>query len=153
MNRADFYLLNSSAFSDQISFCCRLSEKALSRNKRIHIQTSESVQNEALDEALWTFKAESFLPHAIGQDQLMDYPITIDTASDKLNFDRDNQEKRDLLILFACTLPANYTSFNRLSLIATNHEQTIQESRVLYRKLKSEGYEVHIHDQRHQDAN
>jgi len=152
MKRADFYLLNGSTFSDQLNFCCRLAEKALSKNNKIHIQTTESIQNEALNEALWAFKAESFLPHAVGQDQFKDYPITIDTGSDKLNLNPMEEENRNLLILLANTLPANYASFERLSLVIINQKELIQESRELYKRLKNERYEVHIHDQRRQET-
>lgn len=149
MKRVDFYLLGGSNFADQLNFCCRLAEKAVSQNNSVHIQTAEAIQNEALNEALWAFKAESFLPHAVGQDKFRDYPITIDTQSTNLNVDNKGEANRDLLMLLSNDLPVNYKNFKRLSLVIINQAEIIQESRKLYKQLKTEGFEVYIHDQRH----
>lgn len=144
MDKADLYLLPSNSFADQIQFCCRLVEKALSHAHAMHIQTEEPIQNEALNDALWSFKASSFLPHAVGQNQHQEYPITIDTLSLSAN----NEGHRDLLILLNTNLPSNYSDFERLSILVINQEDKIQSARSLYKQLKSAGTDVNIHDLR-----
>lgn len=110
----------------------------------MHIQTEEPIQNEALNDALWSFKASSFLPHAVGQNQHQEYPITIDTLSLSAN----NEGHRDLLILLNTNLPSNYSDFERLSILVINQEDKIQSARSLYKQLKSAGTDVNIHDLR-----
>ena len=144
MNRVDFYLLKSNAFSDQIGFCCRLTEKALAQQNNIHIQTKDNIQSDALDEALWSFKPESFLPHAIGQDQYPEHPITID--SNALN--QMNKAPRNLLILLCTEIPRNNQHFDRMCVIVTNIESDIQQAREQYKHFKQQGLEVNIHDMR-----
>ena len=144
MNRADLYLLNTPALSEQVSFCCRLTEKAFDEFERIHIQTSESVQNEALDTALWTFKPESFLPHDIGQAIEPAPPIIIDSK----NLQEGLFKSKNLLILLATTLPSNAVNFDRMCILVPNDEAEIQQARTLYKTLKQQGIEVHIHDMR-----
>lgn len=144
MNRADLYLLSTPALAEQVNFCCRLTEKAFHDFKRIHIQTSQRIQNEALDTALWTFKPESFLPHDIGQTAKLLPPIVIDNndLQDEL-FSSSN-----LLILLSTTLPENAKRFDRMCILVPNIEEEIQQARVLYKKIKQQKIEVHIHDMR-----
>ena len=144
MNRVDFYLLKSSAFSDQIGFCCRLSEKALAQENKIHIQTKDPIHSDALDEALWSFKAESFLPHAIGQNQHQDYPITIDSQA----LEQNSNAHRDLLILLCSEIPRNHANFGRMCVIVSNQDSDIQQAREQYKHFKTQGLDVHIHDMR-----
>lgn len=146
MNRVDFYLLKSNAFSDQIGFCCRLSEKALAQQNKIHIQTKDPIQSDALNEALWSFKANSFLPHAIGQNQHQDYPITID--SDAL--EQHSTAQRDLLILLCSEIPRNHANFGRMCVITPNLESDIQLAREQYKHFKKLGLTVNIHDMRNE---
>jgi DNA polymerase-3 subunit chi len=146
MPRIDLYLLNEANFSEQIAFCCRLTEKASDKHSRIHIQTIDSLQAEALDTALWSFKPESFIAHNIGQSfpSAQIPPVIIDTAPLIPEF----QTKDSLLILLQKELPEQFEQFNRLCLIIPNIEVEIQDARNLYKELKSRGHEVHIHDLR-----
>lgn len=144
MNRADLYLLSTPAMTEQVHFCCRLTEKAFLDFKRIHIQTAESIQNEALDSALWTCKPESFLPHDIGQDITPLPPIIIDSEDLQEQLFSDS----NLLILMATKLPANVNRFDRMCILVPNIEEEIQDARSLYKALKQQGVEVHIHDMR-----
>jgi len=139
MNKADFYLLAGSRPSDLIHFTCKLVEKAFRQEHKIHIQAASPEQLEDLDDALWSFKPDSFLPHTIGQGQHQDYPITLDIIS-------RNQGHRDLLIILVPELPVNCHEFKRLGLIAPNQDTRLQAARVSYKQLKSEGIDAQIHD-------
>ncbi len=144
MKRADLYLMNTPSSSDQVDFCCRLCEKALEEYPRIFIQTTQSTQNEALDSALWTFKAESFLPHEVGQSAHQPAPILIDNQpmADALFL------QKNLLVVLEPKLPENTDKYQRLCLIIRNNEHEIQDARRLYKQLKNQNIEVHIHDRR-----
>jgi len=144
MKRADLYLLSTPSMTEQVEFCCRLCEKAVDDFQRIHIQTQQSIQNEALDTALWSFKAESFLPHEVGQDKKTRAPILIDTNPlDPAHFLESN-----LLILLGNSLPENAGQFDRLCIVVANHEPDIQQAREIYKQLARQKIEVHIHDRR-----
>lgn len=144
MNRADLYLLSTPALTEQVNFCCRLTEKAFADFKRIHIQTSQSQQNEALDTSLWTFKPESFLPHDIGQSVEPLPPIIIDSE----NLQDELFLESNLLILLATQLPENAKRFDRICILVPNIEAEIQSARILYKELKQQSIDVHIHDMR-----
>jgi len=44
-------------------FACRLAEKACQLGHRVHLLTASDAETQRLDELLWSFRAESFLPH------------------------------------------------------------------------------------------
>ncbi len=144
MKQADIYLIKGSSFSDQVQFCCRLAEKAFKQNMTMHIQTSEAYQNEALNEALWSYKAESFLPHAVGQGNAESAPITIDTST----LSHNNQGHRELLILLGQELPSNLNEFQRVTMIVPDQEELLSAARTNYKTLKTKRIDVKIHDLR-----
>lgn len=147
MQRADLYLLNSPSMPDQIEFCCRLCEKAFPDFERIHIHTHQSIQNEALDTALWSFKADSFLPHDIGQKiegqraQPL-APILIDQEE----LSAELFLKTNLLIVLNSDLPANAEKFDRVCILVINHDDEIKKARLRYKDLKQKSVNVLIHD-------
>ena len=59
--RADFYVLPPG--EERIHFACRLAEKAYKLGNRVWLRLDETAMA-AVDECLWTFKPESFVPHA-----------------------------------------------------------------------------------------
>ncbi|MDX1453299.1 MAG: DNA polymerase III subunit chi [Oleiphilaceae bacterium] len=142
MNQADIYLLHSTAFSDQLVFCCKLAEKAFRQGLKMHIQTREAYQNEALNERLWDFRAESFLPHTVGQSAFESHPITIDVNCSSSG----DSGHRDLLILLTPTLPPKSENFKRVGMIVCNDPQDIQLARQAYKQLSNQGITANIHD-------
>ncbi len=142
MHQADIYLLQSPALSDQLVFCCKLAEKAFQQGLKMHIQTREAYQNEALNERLWDFRSDSFLPHAVGQGEYQNHPITIDVNSSS----QGNSGHRDLLILLSPQLPTNADSFGRVGIIVCNDAEDIQQARLTYKQLSEQGLTVNIHD-------
>ena len=51
--------------ADIETFACRLSKRAVEAGKRVLLWSDDSTQIERLDQALWSFEAESFLPHQV----------------------------------------------------------------------------------------
>ncbi len=58
-----FYPLKQIDPDSVFLFACRLVEKARQLDHRIHLQSTTPEQAKRLDELLWQFKSESFLPH------------------------------------------------------------------------------------------
>jgi DNA polymerase-3 subunit chi len=63
VSRADFYLLKQDSAERLLQTACRLAARAVAGGQTLFIQTADAAQTEALDEWLWSFPAESFLPH------------------------------------------------------------------------------------------
>ncbi|HBK45352.1 MAG TPA: DNA polymerase III subunit chi [Xanthomonadaceae bacterium] len=66
MPRADFYLIAKPRFLDQpLRLVCELARKAYDANLWTLILARDAEQAEALDELLWSFDEDAYIPHQI----------------------------------------------------------------------------------------
>lgn len=69
MPRADFYLIAKPRFSEQpLLLVCELARKAYAVQQPTLILTRDFAQAEALDELLWSFDEDAFIPHQLAGD-------------------------------------------------------------------------------------
>ncbi len=80
MTRADFYLIDKPRFREQpLLLVCELARRGYAANLPILVLARDATQAEALDDLLWSFDPDEYLPHQIvgvdeGED---DTPILI----------------------------------------------------------------------------
>ena len=65
MTRIDFYSLVSGSRHDIVATTCLLIEKACARGQRVHIHTDDLALAKSIDQHLWNFRADSFIPHIV----------------------------------------------------------------------------------------
>ena len=63
MTSIDFYILKTEVFRDYLNFIGKLTEKAYLKNHDVFIHTNDEELMIKVDEALWSFRENSFLPH------------------------------------------------------------------------------------------
>ena len=69
MPRADFYLIDKPRFRDDpLLLVCELARRAFDGGQRTLILARSFDQAEQLDEKLWEFDSEAFVPHQIAGD-------------------------------------------------------------------------------------
>lgn len=142
MAKADFYILNKSDHSARLSFLARLIEKATTLGHNIYIHTNDLQQATEIDDYLWTYKIESFLPHELNSTNTkkeLTAPVTI-------GFTEECSGHNDLLINLASELPSFYKQFDRIAEIVIQNDKILEELRNHYRQIKSEDIEALIHD-------
>jgi DNA polymerase III subunit chi len=76
-----FYELGSAKFAkDPLLLVAKLAEKAFESGASCTVLARDQAQAEALDEKLWSYADDAFLPHQIaGQDDDADAPVLIVT--------------------------------------------------------------------------
>ena len=69
--RADFYLIDKDRFRAQpLLLVCELARKAYAASQPLLVLARDSAQAEALDDLLWSFDPDEYLPHQIaGMDE------------------------------------------------------------------------------------
>ena len=77
MPEASFYILPSRSLSERYLFACKLIEKAYRSGQFCYVYTDSDRQSEQLDNQLWTFRENSFIPHQIYEDNIPEYEQTI----------------------------------------------------------------------------
>ena len=61
--RVDFYILKNADARTRQVFACRLTEKAYLKQLSVLLLAADEAQARDLDELLWTFSDDSFVPH------------------------------------------------------------------------------------------
>jgi len=140
MTRVDFYILRDTGDSARALFACRLTEKAVQQGHQVYINTESAVQLQQLDDLLWTFRAGSFLPHAVddGQDHGAS-PVL-------LAHGREPQDSHDVLVNLSNDVPPFFSRFNRVAELVGGDETQRAGARNRYRFYKDRGYTLNTHE-------
>ena len=139
MLKIDFYILSEGDANTHFLFACRLIEKAYRNQHRIYIHTGNLADAHRLDEMLWTYRDDSFLPHNLygdGPEPAPPIQIGTDIVPDK---------HRDILINLSYPVPAFFTQFKRILEIVPNDVELQTLSRENYRIYRSQGYDITTH--------
>lgn len=139
MTRVDFYIIPQDQLEQIFHFTCRLAEKAYQQENKVTIKVNSEQEANQLDELLWNFKPESFLPHN-KQTDTESAPIRI--VWDHLGDDYE------VLINLSDEVPSEFTRFKRVTQIASQHPEQRAKSREHYKFYKERGYPLHNHDLR-----
>ncbi len=136
--RVDFYVLESDASDARLRFACRLSEKAWNLHHRVHALTDDHEAARKLDELMWTFRAGSFLPHAINETASdEENPITIGSDT--------NIGQGELLINLTELVPTCYDQFQRIAEIVGGNPASRNEGRKRFSFYRDNGYAPQTH--------
>ena len=131
MTRIDFH----SNVPDKISYACRLVRKARAANCHIVLLAQDRNDLASLDEALWTFSEQDFLPHVLASDPLAAQTPIILTDSDAAELPH-----HQILINLSCTTPANLDQFERMFEIISTDETDKSAGRERYRLYQQRGH-------------
>lgn len=80
MVEIQFFHLRTRSVEDALP---QLLEKSLSRGWRVAVQAASDARLRALDDHLWRYRAEAFLPHGTGKDPAPETQPVYLTASDE----------------------------------------------------------------------
>lgn len=139
MPKIDFYILTENDPDARFAFVCRLVEKAYKNNHRIYIHAADETTAHQMDEWLWTYRNDSFLPHnLLGDGPEPPPPIQI-------GFHEDPKKHRDVLINLSDQLPDFYPRFSRVIEVVLNNETHQALARDLYRQYRTAGFEITTH--------
>lgn len=136
--RIDFYVLESPGDEARARFACRLSEKAFSLSHRVHALTADAQDATYLDDLMWTYRAGSFLPHAVadsGEDH--DTPVTIGCDSSDC--------AGELLINLTDEVPSCFEQFERIAEIVDASDAGRQHGRRRFSFYRDNGYQPQTH--------
>ena len=140
MTKVSFYILATTDPLDRQQFACRLAEKAYLQGHQVFIHTEDQAQSEAMDQALWAFRPDSFVPHQIlAADDEIKAPVLIsheNTAPPKL---------MDVLINLNPAQPLFFSQFERLAEIINGDDEIKKQGRVRYQFYKDRGYHLDTH--------
>ena len=140
MTQVDFYLLQDDSAQDRVRFACRLADKAYRLGKRVFIHTESADQTRQLDDLLWTFQQDSFVPHAIYQAEQSNPPPVL------LAHDAEPDASSHVLINLAAEVPLFFSRFERVAELINGNADIRQQGRSRYSFYKTRGYPLRTHE-------
>ncbi|WP_133126764.1 DNA polymerase III subunit chi [Legionella nagasakiensis] len=139
--RIDFYLLNNKQPYANWMLACRLLEKAYLRGHRVFVFCENRQDAERLDELLWTFKDDSFIPHNLqgeGPEPPPSIQIGYELTSEPRGFN-------DILLNMATMIPPFFARFRRIIEIVPPDDAAKEISRNHYRAYRHQQCDIHTH--------
>ena len=139
MPRIDFYVLPDHQEKGRSLLACRLADKAYSLGHTVYLFASSEARAAALDDLLWTFRQDSFIPHEryplIGAEGS---PVLIGVAS---------PAEVNAQVLINCTdaLPEGFERFERVVELVDQHPEVLAQSRERFKQYRERGCTPETH--------
>src|SRR3569623_648380 len=131
MTRIDFH----TNVADKLGFACRLARKARAANCQVVMLADNQTQLAALDEALWTFSDQDFLPHVKA-----DHALAAQTPIVLADSDEAELPHHQVLINLSMRTPTHFARFERLIEIVSADDAARLAGRERYRYYQQRGY-------------
>ncbi len=137
MPEISFYVLSSDEERLRSIFCCKLIEKAYRQGVFCYLLTDSDSQTRMLDNLLWTFRPNSFIPHEIYSGELpaIDNLVLIGSLPPP-----DYWKK--VVVNFSLQTLKDLAAVERLLEIIDHHPQRKQAGRNRYRAYQQQGLEI-----------
>ena len=138
--RIDFYLLEESEAAACDATACRIAEKAWRHGYRVHLHVDSPESARRLDDLLWTWRDESFVPHSVcGADEVpVEDPVTIGWGSLP-------RFAADVLLNLDSSVPDGFERFARVAEVVGGAEPARNAGRKRYRRYRGHGCELRTH--------
>jgi DNA polymerase-3 subunit chi len=131
MTRIDFH----SNVPDKLAYACRLIRKAHAAKCRMVVFHDNRAELEQLNQMLWTFSEQDFLPHVMAGDRLADMtPIILSTDT------RASFPHKELLINLSTATPVGFDAFERMIEVVASDAQETTLGRERYRTYQQGGH-------------
>lgn len=135
MTRIDFYLLQDVARAAMYRFACALTVKARSNGQRVYLHAASEASARELDELLWRYPAERFVPHQLGEADA-DAPVIIAT--------QPPAQVEGLMINLSHDVPAFFGRFDRVAEVVVGDER--EQGRTRYKHYRDRGCPLYHHE-------
>lgn len=138
-----FHILAQNTHAARNLHAAKLVDKAWQQGDRVCVLCDTEEQAVELDDLLWNFTPEAFIPHSIAQD-----PTTPCTDPVGILLYPPAAVDWDTVIVLSSTLPDDADQYGRLALVAHNDPAVLNQARGHYKQLRSLGIEARVHDMR-----
>ncbi len=141
MPEASFYILPTDTLSERYLFACKLIEKAYRSGQFCYVYTDSYQQSQQLDDQLWTFRENSFIPHQIYEENIPKYERTILVGTKEAP-----KQWQKLIFNLSSKYPDNLDQAERVLEILDNNEELKQSGRLRFRQYTQEGFKMTTHN-------
>ena len=133
MTRIEFYVLPDSEPIGRARAACQLASKGWQHGMPVFIRCQDAMQCTQLDDLLWSFRAERFVPHALHEDDSL-APVVVGT-------EQAPEQVQGLLINLSPTLSPHTDHFSRVIEIVNQQPELLAACRDNFRQYRQRGYD------------
>ena len=134
----DFYVLQEQSTGGRLKLACRIIEKAYRLGHRVYVRTGNSDDTNVLDDLLWTFSQNSFVPHQLStESDSRESPVVIG--------EHPPAESADVVISIADDPVSNFTAYTRIVEIVGYEDDEKASGRNRFRYYREHGMEPNTH--------
>ena len=140
MTKVDFYLLSGAGQAARDAMACKLVDKVYQLKHKVYIHTSSQLNATQIDDALWTFRPGSFIPHSIYQ------PGKESTEPVLIGYQEQLPEIHDVLLNLTDEVPLFFSQFDRVAEFVDADENSRSQARSRFKFYKDRGYDLTTHE-------
>ena len=135
----DFYVLQEQSPGGRFKLACRIVEKAYRLGHRVYVRTDNSDDTNVLDDLLWTFSQNSFVPHQLSTESgSLDSPVVIGEHAPAA-------EDTDVVISVADDPVLDFMAYSRIVEIVGYEHGEKASGRNRFRFYREHGIEPNTH--------
>lgn len=131
--RVEFYVLSSANTEGRLRAACQLAAKAWKAGLPVFLRGADQAQCEELDGLLWRFRAESFIPHNL-YDEDASAPVAI-------GLDQQPAQAGGVLLNLHPQLSPHLAQFSRVIEIVNQEPQLLAQCRDSFRQYRQLGHD------------
>jgi DNA polymerase-3 subunit chi len=135
-----FYVLPTHDQQQRQDFACKLIEKIYRSSHFPYVMTDSAEQAEQIDNALWTFRAGSFVPHQIYRGEIPAFTGTILIGSENIP-----EGWQKIVVNLSSLYPPTTAPTERILEILDNSEECKQAGRQRYRQYQQAELAITTH--------
>ncbi|AMD02108.1 DNA polymerase III subunit chi [Halomonas chromatireducens] len=150
MTQVDFYILPDTTLEARLDFACRLAETIAGKGYRLHLHAEDEAMARDLDDRLWTFRPDAYLPHALVDSTLLGSDMA-DSVAVTIGWEHPPEPVPDTpmaMLNLDPGIPEWFSRFDRVAEIINQHQQVLTAKRECWQTYKQRGYPVKAHQLR-----
>ncbi|MGV3592023.1 MAG: DNA polymerase III subunit chi [Gammaproteobacteria bacterium] len=137
--KANFYLLKQADAHACRLLACRLAEQQAKQGQRVCLLADTPEAAQELDQLLWTFTPESFVPHALAGDPAAStLPVVVTHGNEA-------PAGTTCILNLGSEAPMNQPTLNAIAEFVPNEDDAKARSRARWNLYKQLGYELQHH--------
>ena len=140
MTKVDFYLLSGAGLAAREAMACKLVDKVYQLKHKIYIHTDSQQNAVRVDDALWTFKPGSFIPHCLYQ------PGKESPEPVMIGYQEQIPDLHDVLLNLTDEVPLFFSQFDRVAELVDADENSRSLARSRFKFYKDRGYDLTTHE-------
>jgi len=131
--RIEFYRLGSSQPEARLRAACQLARKGWQAGLPVFIRCQDAGEMQAVDELLWRFRSDAFVPHELAEDN-PSAPVVIGESEPPA-------QSGGLLINLNRAVSPHIQQFSRIIELVSQAPELLQASRENFRCYRQQGYQ------------